>query len=435
MNGVRNISIANAPFQKNTQIRKSFHKNRASLLILDILDLVRQHRLVSRSQLSELTGMSRSSTGQYVDELIQLGLLEEGPEGESTGGRRSQLLRLSHSWGYVAGVDMGATSVDIGLCNLSSEIVDTASFPINMSEGPAKVLSQIVQCVQSLVNRNGNQRLVGVGLGVPGPVNRKVGAVDSPPIMPGWDGFPISQWVGDRLKCRVYVDNDVNVMALGEQAVGDGQGVRDFVFVKVGTGIGAGIIAGGALQRGVNGCAGDMGHINVTEEPVPCACGRLGCLEAVASGTAIGRIAQEAAAQRANTSLARLLSQEGQVTAKDVGDLASRGDRQALDIVRQAGKHLGQALSTVVNCLNPSMIILAGGVLNMGDLYLAAVREYVYKRSLPLATRNLKIVRSSMGNTVGMIGAATLVIDELFSLENYSLLQEASEGMQDSRIV
>lgn len=417
-------------------LRQSYGKGtsrqlRTSQITLHILQLVRAQQLVSRSQLSEAIGMSRSSVGQYVDTLIRTGILKEGPEGESTGGRRSQLLRLDDDWGYIVGVDMGASGVDIGLCNLSTEIVDSVCYDIDMTTGPQAVLSRIVKSIGQLLERNGNPRLAAVGMGVPGPVNWQEGCVDAPPIMPRWDRFPIARWMIEQLNCRVYLDNDVNVMALGEQATGAGQGVKDFLVVKVGTGIGAGIIAGGVLQRGTNGCAGDMGHIHVTEESIQCACGRTGCLEAVASGAAIARIAEEVASHNPSGGLARLRQKRGVLTAKDVGGLAAIGDPEALAIVRQAGIHLGQALATVVNCLNPSLVVLSGGVLNMGDFYLAAVREYVYKRSLPLATRNLKITRSSVGASVGMLGAATLAIDELFTLENYHRLHindGAAEG-------
>jgi len=361
--------------------------------------------------------MSRSSIGQYTDELLQARLLEEGPEGESTGGRRSRLLRLNSRWGHVVGVAVGATFLNVGLFDFYSEELESTACEIDIAAGPRVILAQIAEIAECLCRTHRTNNLAGIGIGVPGPVNVQKGWVESPPTMPGWNRYPIAACLQDRLGCEAYVDNDVNLMALGEQAMGIGRTAEDFVFVGVGTGIGAGIMAGGVLHRGHNGCAGEIGHIPIWGEKAPCLCGRVGCLEAVASGAAIAKAAEKRGRQDNGTILGHLLQQQGQLTAEDVGRLAAGGDEDACAIVQEAGRHLGQALTSVVTSLNPLAVVLGGEVLlHMGDLYLAAVREHIYKGALPLATRDLSIVRSSMIPKVGMVGACTLVIDQLLDV-------------------
>ena len=214
----------------------------------------------------------------------------------------------------------------------------------------------------------------------------------------------------------VWVDNDVNVMALGELRAGLAIGLENVVFVKIGSGIGLGIIAGGQLQRGVNGCAGDLGHIEFGEvSDVVCRCGKTGCLEAVAGGAALARDGQVAAKTNQSSVLADMLRHKDRIEASDVALAANRGDPVSRDIITRAGELLGRSLAIVVSLLNPSLIVIGGGVANAGDALLAAVRGMVYSHSPALATRDLAIERSSLGDSAGVIGAANMVTGELFS--------------------
>lgn len=393
-----------------------YRSNSIICSLVDILTIVRRQKAVSRSELAECTGLSRSAVSQRVTQLLDAGLLVEGAVGGFTGGRRSRLLRLNNDYGQLLGVDLGATSVLIGLFDLSGTLLVSTEHSVDLAHGPEQVLGEIVQDVKELLRAHQCQRLVGVGVGVPGPVDQEAGMVESPPIMPGWHQFPIAHWLQQRLGCPVLIDNDVNVMALGERVVRK-HDAEDFVFVKVGTGIGAGIILGGRLHRGKDGCAGDIGHIAVTELDIRCTCGRTGCVEALASGAAIAKIAEERARSGDPTFLSKVLVENGALTAVDVGEAARRGDHVAIEIIQGSARYLGQAIATVVNCLNPSLVVLGGGVLNIGDSYLAAVREYVYKRSLPLATRQLRIQPSLAGEMAGVIGAGSLVLEHTFNCE------------------
>ena len=206
-------------------------------------------------------------------------------------------------------------------------------------------------------------------------------------------------------------------MALGERAEGAARGVNDVMFVKIGTGIGSGIISQGTLQRGAQGSAGDVGHIQVVSDTeVICRCGKTGCLEAVAGGAALSRAALRVAEQ-GSPMLAAMLKRRGTLSARDIAEAASHGDGASLQLLRQAGQHIGHMLATAVNLLNPSLIVIGGGVAGAGDVLMAGIREVVYGRSLPLATRYLQIQQSPLGDRAGVIGAAAMVLDELFAPE------------------
>ena len=214
----------------------------------------------------------------------------------------------------------------------------------------------------------------------------------------------------------MFVDNDVNIMAVGEQWAGLGRSHENFIFIKVGTGIGCGIICRGEIYRGADGSAGDIGHIEITAEPVVCRCGNTGCLEAVAGGAALARAAQEAALEGRSSYLSKTFAEKGTLSVADVGLLLARGDPFAVDLVRSAGGAVGHALAGMVNFFNPSLVVIGGGVAKLGDIFLASIRETVYRRSLPLATRHILIQQSELGDSAGVIGAAAMVLAERFQL-------------------
>ena len=234
--------------------------------------------------------------------------------------------------------------------------------------------------------------------------------------MPGWDGYPVRDRLAARYAAPVWVDNDVNVLTLGEWRAGVAAGHENVVVVKVGTGIGAGIISDGRLHRGAQGSAGDVGHIQVTDDPaVVCRCGNVGCLEALAGGAALARDGEVAARAGRSPRLREALERDGRVTAADVARAASLGDPVAVALLVAAGRRVGLMLASVVNFFNPSLIVVGGGVAQSGETLLGAMRDVVRRRSLPLATRDLDIQRSGLGSEAGIIGAAAMVVDQLFA--------------------
>ena len=259
----------------------------------------------------------------------------------------------------------------------------------------------------------------GIGIGVPGPVEFESGRPISPPIMPGWDGYPIRERFAARYGAPVWVDNDVNVLALGEWRSGIAAGHANVVVVKIGTGIGAGIISDGQLHRGAQGSAGDVGHIQVTDDPASSAAAATSAVSRRWPGERRSAGRGEAAAEDGRSARLRTaLDQRGIVTAEDVARAASFGDPVAVALLVAAGRRIGSMLASVVNFFNPSLIVIGGGVANSPDQLLAAIRETVYGRSLPLATRDLLIQRSSLGGLAGVIGASAMVVDQLFARDS-----------------
>lgn len=368
---------------------------------------------VSRSEMTDALGVSRSKISMEVGRLIEAGLLAEDGLAKSEGGRRSSLLHIPRTAGLIAAVDLGATSTDVAMTTLGGELLVHRGEPGNIKDGPRRVLDRVKELLSELLAEQGADAhdVLAIGIGVPGPVEHVSGVLRSPPIMPGWDGFPIRAAFADEYEAPVFVDNDVNVMALGEHRDGLGKGEDDVLFVKIGTGIGGGIIADGHLQRGSQGCAGDIGHICVDPEGPICSCGNKGCLEAMAAAPAIATKAEDCANEGLSPVLRKVFEERGALTARDVGEAASFGDYHALQIIRESGRLIGQVLATLVSTLNPSLIVIGGGVANIGHSLLAEIRSAVYRRSLPLATRDLPIVLSELDQEAGVAGASVLAVE------------------------
>jgi glucokinase-like ROK family protein len=404
--------------------------------LVAVLDEVRLGHSQSRSDLVAHTGLSRSIVAQRVAELLDRGLVVEGDPGPSTGGRPPRQLTFRADAGHVLVADLGATSIDVAVTTLDGRILGHHDEPASIADGPEVALDRVEELFGQLLatTRGLPGRIWGIGIGVPGPVEYRTGRPISPPIMPGWDGYPVRDRLANRYDAPVWVDNDVNVLALGEWRSGIAAGSDNVVVVKVGTGIGAGIIADGRLHRGAQGSAGDVGHIQVSEDrDVICRCGNIGCLEALAGGAAIARDGEAAAREGRSLRLREALDRRGTVTAEDVARAASFGDPVAVELLQAAGRRIGAMLAGVVNFFNPSLVVIGGGVAQSGDVLLAAIREAVYARSLPLATRDLLIRRSSLGGLAGVIGASSMVVDQLFARESLARWAGAGEpsGMPD----
>jgi glucokinase-like ROK family protein len=393
-----------------------------------LLQLLRDRGPQSRAELGEAVELSKSKVAIELDRLAELGFVDVVGLAASRGGRRSQMVALAASLRFV-GIDIGATSIDVAIMDGELRLLGHAAQPTDVRAGPNAVLDQVLDLVAKVrAELSGPaEELSGVGVGVPGPVSQAAGALVAPPIMPGWSHFPIRDMLGAALGAPVMVDNDVNIMALGELHAGTARSVRDLLFVKIGTGIGCGIVVGGEVYRGVTGSAGDIGHIQVDESGPVCTCGNTGCLEACFSGAALARDAEAAARFGRSTRLADRLAELGALnqadpgtrgavlTARDVGVAAAAGDPVAVQMVRQGGHRVGQVLASLVSFFNPALLVIGGGVAaGLGHPLLAEIRSVVYRRSLPLATGNLPIVLSELGDTAGVVGAARFVSDSVF---------------------
>ena len=369
----------------------------------ELFQLLRDGRPRTRAELAAMTGLARSTVGLRLDALTGLGLVGPFADAVSTGGRPPSRVALVPSARVVLGADFGAGHLNLVLTDLVGEALTGRRSLLDIADGPEAVLTTMVAEADALLAELGRTRrdLIGVGIGLPGPVQFSTGRPVAPPIMPGWDGFDVPGWVRGHLDVPVLVDNDVNIMALGERSFA-WPDVDHFLFVKVATGIGSGIISGGRLQRGAQGIAGDIGHVQVPRGAgIPCHCGNVGCLEAVASGPAIA-----AALRRGGHDVAG---------GAEVIDLVRAGDIAAIQAVRQAGRDIGEVLTACVNMINPSTIAIGGSMAQAGEHLIAGVREVVYSRSMPLATEHLSIVQSRSGEKAAVIGASMLAIHHALS--------------------
>ena len=379
----------------------------------ELLGLLRDEGAMSRVALGERLELPRAKLTAELARLVDVGLVQIGGPAASRGGRRSTLVHLADDL-RVLGVDVGATSVRVAVTDGRCEVLESRSEDCDVRSGPAQVLSRVAE-LADVVYAKASGRLIGAGIGLPGPVSFRDGMPVAPPIMPGWDRYPVRDELAGRWGCPVTVDNDVNAMALGERHAGVARSLEDLIFVKVGTGIGCGIVVGGKVYRGVAGTAGDIGHIRLDDFGPACACGEVGCLEAYFGGSALARDATTLARSGRSVALATALQDRGSLTAEDVGTAAAAGDFAAANLVREGGRRLGHVVASLVSFLNPGMVVIGGGVSRLGHSLLAEVRSAVYRRSLPLATGNLPIVLSELGDLAGVTGAAWSATDRAFS--------------------
>ncbi|WP_090586136.1 ROK family transcriptional regulator [Arthrobacter subterraneus] len=375
----------------------------------ELFQLLRDGKPRTRAELASLTGYARATVSSRIDELIEVGFIATVADAASTGGRPSSRVAFNPQARVVAAADLGATHATVAITDLSGSVLTEVRESRAISLGPTAVLDWLVETIGILLGDLARQPsdLIGIGIGLPGPVEYSTGTPTNPPIMPGWDGFEVPVYVRRTWNVPVLVDNDVNIMALGEQAM-CWPDVQHMIFVKVATGIGAGIISGGRLQHGSDGSAGDIGHIFADRaKSTLCRCGNYGCLEAIAAVPA----------------LVRDLAAEGLEVAKgdDIIKLVREGNPAALLAVRQAGRDIGGMLNMCVAVVNPSVIVIGGSLSAAGEHVMAGIREAVYSRSMPLATKNLSIVLSQMGAQAGVVGAGIMAI-------NHALAPQQLEG-------
>jgi glucokinase-like ROK family protein len=386
--------------------------------LVTLLDLVRFGQARTRPELARLSGLGRAVVTEKLKQLLDLGLVVGGDLAPSAGGRAPRSVAFAAEAGHLLVAELGATSLACGVTNLAGDLLVQHEEPFDVGEGPHRALDRVAELFDELIGQSGVPKasLWGLGMGVPGPVEFSTGRTISPPIMPGWHAYPIRDDLEERFHLPVWVDNDVNLMALGELRSGNARGQQNMLYLKIGTGIGAGIICEGKLYRGSKGCAGDVGHVTVPESPaVVCRCGKAGCLEAVAGGEALARDGTLAAESGHSAYLAAVLEEGRKVTGEEITKAAQRGDPVSMELLLRSGRLVGEVLATIVNFFNPTLILVGGGVAAAGDVLLAAIRENVYRCSLPLATRDLRISFSPLGDQAALRGAAAMVADELFA--------------------
>lgn len=379
----------------------------------DVLALLRRGRASTRAELVGITGLSRSGVNARLSDLQGLGLVVEREHGPSTGGRPPGRVEFAPGAGVVLVASLGRTRAQVGVCDLAAGVLAETSADLDLGAGPGPVLDRLGELLGTLLGQlqRDASDVRGIGVALSGPVEHRTGRMVRPPGLPGWADVPIAPYLQRHWPVPVLVDNDVHAMAVGEHWASF-RG-RDVLLVKVSAGIGAGLVLGGRLHRGALGAAGDLGHVRVAgAEGVQCPCGNEGCVEAVASGSALIRQLNDRGASATRVS--------------DVVALVDAGDPDAHGLVRLAGRRLGEVLATAVNLLNPAVLVLAGDLAQAREPLFAGVREVVHSRSTTLAARELTILPSTLGEQAGIVGCAVTVLDEV--LAPASIDQQLSRG-------
>jgi predicted NBD/HSP70 family sugar kinase len=375
--------------------------DRAGVSAGDVFALIHDELVHTRADIGRHTELSRTAVAARVRQLVELGLVVEEPAGATTGGRPAGRLRLNQAGGVVLAASIGASKTKLGVCDLAGEVLAETGLDLDTTIGPDAVLGTVADRLDRLRDKTGRTRAAvrGVGVCIPGPVDVVTGTAVESPLMPGWGGVPIASHL-EFPGIPVLVDNDVNALTMAERNVRPD--VSELLHVKVSTGIGAGIIAGGVLQRGAIGASGELGHNPVGDGGgVVCRCGNLDCLEVVASGAAL---------------VAALRSSGREVTdVPGVVALVRAGDPEAVRLVRQAGRRIGEVLAVAVNLLNPQVVVFGGDLAEAFEPLLAGVRELVYRRAMVPVTRELRIEQSALGERAGIAGCAAMALAEVLS--------------------
>lgn len=378
----------------------------------DVFVLIRELRDTTRTELGQLTGLSRTAVASRVASLTELGLVAESEQAASTGGRPATMLTFDADAGIVLCVAIGISRTRMAVCNLAGEVIATSDIEQEVALGPDDLMPDVVKRLDVLLQEHPGVPVYGVGLSLPGPVDRVRGCSRDSPILRGWDGVELRPYFGELLSgVPVLMDNDANAIAIGERG-GELERLDDLLVLKASTGLGAGIISGGVLQRGAAEAAGEFGHNKTpAAEGLPCRCGDTGCLEAVAGGWA----------------LVHRLQQQGRDVRhmRDVVELVHAGDPEARRMVRDSGRHVGEVVAAAVNLLNPAVLVIAGDMAAAYDVFVAGLRETLYRNASAMATRRLDVVAAAHGGHSAVIGTAAMVLDEVLSVHAVDQLVSA----------
>lgn len=381
--------------------------------LLRIVNLVRTGEATTRPEIGRVTGLGRGVVTQRVDQAIHMGFLGDGEFGASSGGRAPRTLRFRSEQGRIIVCALGALHIRVGYADLDGDIMEQKHREWDIARGPEETLKAAMELLDDLLNGAADKPVWSAVIGVPGPVDFATGQPVAPPIMPGWNGFDIRTPFEERFDAPAWVDNDVNLLALGERARRR-DAYADLIYCKIGSGIGAGLLSQGRIHRGANGAAGDIGHVRVPDSDAPCRCGKVGCLEAVAGGWALIRDAELAIKEGATGLLATSVEKGNPLSPEAIALAAVNGDGLAVRLLQNSARVVGESIAGLVNMFNPGIIVIGGAMASAGEVYLAEVRQRVYELSLPLATRDLRILLSVNDEREPLRGGVELAREQLF---------------------
>ncbi|TXS67864.1 ROK family transcriptional regulator [Streptomyces sp. sk2.1] len=364
-----------------------------------VVRAVRMAGSLTQAEIARSTGLSAATVSNIVRELKEGGTVEVTPT--SAGGRRARSVSLSGDAGIVIGVDFGHTHLRVAVGNLAHQVLAEEAEPLDVDASSAQGFGRAEQLVKRLIETTGisQDKVIGVGLGVPGPIDVESGTLGSTSILPGWTGINPSKELASRLGVPVHVDNDANLGALGELVWGSGRGVKDLAYIKVASGVGAGLVIDGRIYRGPGGTAGEIGHITLDESGPVCRCGNRGCLETFAAARYV---------------LPLLMPSHGpDLTMERVVQLARGGDPGCRRVIGDVGRHIGSGVANLCNLLNPSRVVLGGSLAEAGELVLAPIRDSVSRYAIPSAARQLSVLPGALGGRAEVLGALALVLSEM----------------------
>ncbi|WP_425446629.1 ROK family transcriptional regulator [Dethiothermospora halolimnae] len=382
---------------------------------VSILKTIREYGPISRADISKTIGLNPATVSSIVTNLLKNKSIKEVGIGKSSGGRKPVLLELNSDELYVVGVDVGITKVTTGLININGNILNKTTIDFK-----DKTVETIFEAIKSSIyevikehDKNFNN-VIGIGMGVHGLIDTERGMSIYAPAF-NWNNVNIVDTFKKEFNVPVLIDNDARVMALGEKWFGYAKNSKNFVLLNIGTGVGAGVFINDALYRGNNFGAGEVGHIKITDENIKCRCGRYGCLEAMVSGRAIvNRFIKGLEKGRTSSLKDRLKTSD--ITSLEIYREALKGDLLSIEVLKETGKYIGIGISTIINTLNPSMILIAGGVSKAGDFIYDEIQNTISKKSMNNNLKNVYIGETKLKDNVGIVGAGSLIIKDIFSI-------------------
>ena len=396
-----------------------------------ILSIIKEQGPISRVAIARETNLTKSAISKVVTNLIKRGIVEEVGIGNTSVGRKPIMLKLTTDDYFIVGVGIRRTKVFVGIANLQGNIITRRKTPLKKEDNQEIILKKLISLIYKTIKDSGipREKVIGIGIGSPGPLYAHSGVILSPPNFPGWHSVPLKKLIEEEFRVPAFIDNDANVAALGEKWFGNGQGIDNFIYISVDKGVGAGIVINGRVYRGVSGIAGEFGHISILLKGKRCECGNYGCLENLAGGLAIVSKAKKLISSGRKTMLAKMLKGrlEDDIGIEVIIEAARRKDELALELLGEATRYLGIGVANLVNLFDTKTLIFGGWVAQGEEILLEPIRKIVKKRVYPSLVRDLEIISSDFGEEIYMIGAVALVLSFIF--KDLELIKESKESL------
>ena len=388
----------------------------SNLAIHTIIKLVWNEKTITRAELSRLSGFSRSTITANVDTLLEDGILVEQPlEGQEKSNSKRKSVSINQNRGIFVGIELDADCCAVGACDIMGTLLHEQCIALDYIDGPEAILKQISHAIKTLQEAlsGRNTTILGIGVGLPSPVDFEGGYAVHPAFMPGWHRFPIGPKLSKLYGCPVFVDNEVNTMAFGEAFLSEQYRGNDILFIKLGVGIGAGLIMQGSIYRGNSGMSGNIGHMRVDGSTVQCKCGKIGCLEALAGGGALLKQAEQLAQNKQNTFLQKVFEQRGYIELSDLKEAIKRHDSKVIQMVEESAHTIGSMVGSLVVFYDPKAVVLAGSLCELGLQYVDSIRRSIINEATPWIKSDFDVNVTQFGDSIGVIGSAMLCISNL----------------------